>query len=211
MRDVLGKIYPWVVFAGWVLIVAVLYWAQVFLVPVALAVLLSFVLTPVVAPLQRWFGRVPAVLMVTTAVFILLALAGWGLNRQVTSVLDELPAYRDNIRQRVRDIRGVSRGGSVEKLQKTVEGIQEEFDRDNPSGKVRDPVVTKPVILAGSWLPSTATLLAHLATAGLVAILIVFMLLERQDLRNRVVGAFGHGHLALTTRALDEAAERVSR
>ena len=91
--------------------------------------------------------------MVTTAVFILLALAGWGLNRQVTSVLDKLPAYRDNIRQRVRDIRGVSRGGSVEKLQKTVEGIQEEFDRDNPSGKVRDPVVTKPVILAGSWLP----------------------------------------------------------
>ena len=46
MRDVLEKIYPWVVFAGWVLIVAVLYWAQVFLVPVALAVLLSFVLTP---------------------------------------------------------------------------------------------------------------------------------------------------------------------
>jgi predicted PurR-regulated permease PerM len=91
MRDVLKSIYPWVVFAGSVLIVAVLYWAQVFLVPVALAVLLSFVLTPVVTPLQRWFRRVPAVLMVTTAVFILLALAGWGLNRQVTSVLDELP------------------------------------------------------------------------------------------------------------------------
>jgi predicted PurR-regulated permease PerM len=212
MRDLLKSIYPWVVFAGSVLIVAVLYWAQVFLIPVGLAVLLSFVLTPVVTPLQRWFGRVPAVLMVTTAVFILLALAGWGLNRQVTSVLDELPAYRDNIRQRVRDIRGVGRRGSVEKLQKTVEGIQEEFDQDTPaSAKVRAPVVTKPVIPAGSWFPSSATLLAHLGTAGLVAVLTVFMLLERQDLRNRVVGAFGHGHLALTTRALDEAAARVSR
>jgi predicted PurR-regulated permease PerM len=50
MRDVLKSIYPWVIFAGWVLIVAVLYWAQAILVPVALAVLLSFVLTPVVTP-----------------------------------------------------------------------------------------------------------------------------------------------------------------
>jgi predicted PurR-regulated permease PerM len=65
MRDLLKSIYPWVVFAGSVLIVAVLYWAQVFLIPVGLAVLLSFVLTPVVTPLQRWFGRVPAVLMVS--------------------------------------------------------------------------------------------------------------------------------------------------
>src|SRR6266849_2823260 len=212
MRDVLKSISPWVVFAGWVLIVAVLYWAQAILVPVALAVLLSFVLTPVVTPLQRWFGRVPAVLMVTIAVFVLLALAGWGLNRQVTSVLDELPAYRDNMRQRVHDIRGAGRGGSVEKFQKTVEGIQEEIDRAQPqSGPAHGPVVTKPETPAGSWFPSTATLLAHLATAGLVAVLIVFMLLERQDLRNRVLGAFGHGHLALTTRALDEAAERVSR
>ncbi len=212
MRDVLKKIYPWVVFAGWVLIVAVLYWAQAILVPVALAVLLSFVLTPVVTPLQRWIGRVPGVLMVTIAVFVLLAAAGWGLNRQITSVLDELPAYRDNIRQRVRDIRGAGRGGSVEKLQKTVEGIQQDIERDRPpSGTARDPVVTKPAPPAGSWFPSTATLLTHLATAGIVAVLIVFMLLERQDLRNRVLSVFGHGHLALTTRALDEAAERVSR
>src|SRR4029453_7362184 len=154
MRDVVKSIYPWVVFAGWVLIVAVLYWAQAILVPVALAVLLSFVLTPVVTPLQRWFGRVPARLMVTTAVFILLALAGGGLDRQGTSVLEELPAYRDNTRQRVRDSRGVGRGGSVEKLQKTVEGIQEEFDQDTPaSAKVRAPVVTKPVIPPGRGFP----------------------------------------------------------
>ena len=59
MRDVLTSIYPWVVFAGSVLIVAVLYWAQVVLVPVALAGLLTFLLTPVVTRLQRWLGPVP--------------------------------------------------------------------------------------------------------------------------------------------------------
>src|SRR6185369_11194624 len=57
----------------------------------------------------------------------------------------------------------------------------------------------------------TNTLFAHLARGGLIAVLIIFMLLERQDLRNRVMSVFGHGHLARTTRALDEASERVSR
>ncbi len=212
MRDALKSIHPWVVFSGCVLIVAVLYWAQAVFVPVALAVLLTFFLTPVVTPLQRRLGRVPAVLTITIAAFVLLGLAAWGLTWQVTSVLGELPAYRENIRQRVRDIRGASRGGSVEKLQRAVADIKEEIDKDTPPpGTARSPVVVRPETAPGSWVPSSNTLLGHLATAGLIAVLIVFMLLERQDLRNRVMSAFGHGHLARTTRALDEAAERVSR
>jgi len=136
MRDVLKSIYPWVVFAGSVLIVAVLYWAQVVLVPVALAGLLTFFLTPVVTRLQRWLGRVPAVLTVTIAAVALLGLVGWGLSWQVASVLDELPAYRENIRQRVREIQGASRGGSVEKLQTTVDDIQKEINKQGhaPAG-----------------------------------------------------------------------------
>jgi len=210
--DVLKSIYPWVVFAGSVLIVAVLYWAQVVLLPVALAGLLTFLITPVVTRLQRWLGRVPAVLTITMAAVALLGLVGWGLSWQVASVLDELPAYRENIRQRVRDIRGASRGGSVEKLQTTVDDIQQEINKDTPPpGTARAPVVVRPETAPGSWIPSTNTLFAHLARGGLIAVLIIFMLLERQDLRNRVMSVFGHGHLARTTRALDEAAERVSR
>jgi predicted PurR-regulated permease PerM len=212
MRDVLKSIHPWVVFSGSVLIVAVLYWAQAVFVPVALAVLLTFFLTPVVTPLQRRLGRVPAVLTITIVAFLLLGLAAWALTWQVTSVLDELPAYRENIRQRVRDIRGASRGGSVEKLQKAVADIEKEIDSDTPPpGTARAPVVVRSETAPGSWVPSSNTLVAHLATAGLVAVLIVFMLLGRQELRNRVMSAFGHGHLARTTRALDEAAARVSR
>ena len=54
---------PWITFAGGVLVVAVLYWAQAVLVPFALAILLTFVLTPPVTWLQRWIGRVAAVLL----------------------------------------------------------------------------------------------------------------------------------------------------
>ena len=71
-------------------------------------------------------------------------------------------------------------------------------------------MVVRPETTPGSWIPSTDTLLGHLTTAGLVAVLIVFMLLDRQELRNRVIRVLGHGHLARSTRALDEAAERVS-
>jgi len=212
MRDVLKSIYPWVVFAGSVLIVAVLYWAQVVLVPLALAGLLTFFLTPVVTRLQRWLGRVPAVLTTTIAAVAFLGLVGWGLSWQVAGVLDELPAYRENIRQRVRAIQGASRGGSVEKLQTTVDDITKAINEDTPRpGTARAPVVVRPQTAPAAWIPSTNTLLAHLASAGFIAVLILFMLLERQDLRNRLMSLFGHGHLARTTRALDEAAERVSR
>jgi predicted PurR-regulated permease PerM len=62
----------WVTFAGCVLVIAVLYWAQAVLVPIALAILLTFVLTPPVTWLERWIGRVPAVLAAVTLVFLIL-------------------------------------------------------------------------------------------------------------------------------------------
>jgi predicted PurR-regulated permease PerM len=77
------SIKPWVTFAGAVLVVVVLYWAQGVLVPFALAILLTFVLAPPVSWLQRWIGRVAAVLLVATLVFAALGLAGWGLTRQM--------------------------------------------------------------------------------------------------------------------------------
>ena len=77
-------VQPWVTFAGCVLVVVVLYWAQAVLVPIARAILLTFALTPPVTWLERWVGGVRAVLVVVTLVFALLGLAGWGLARQMT-------------------------------------------------------------------------------------------------------------------------------
>ena len=115
---------PWVTFAGGVLVVAVLYWAQAVLVPFALAILLTFVLTPPVTWLQRWVGRVPAVLLVVTLVFAALGLAGWGLTWQMDHLVEDLPGYRANIRTKIADVRLAGRGSAVEKLQETLEGIK---------------------------------------------------------------------------------------
>ena len=114
---------PLIALASVVLVVFVLYVAQALLVPIALAFLITFVLTPAVTWLERWVGRVPAVLVAVTLVFTILGLAGWGLARQMTHLVDDLPRYRVNILAKIADVRSAGKGGQVEKLQETLDDI----------------------------------------------------------------------------------------
>ena len=200
-------------FAGCVLVVVVLYWAQAVLVPIALAILLTFVLAPPVNWLQRWIGRVPAVLTVVALVFSIVGLGGWGLARQMDHLADDLPRYRANILAKIADVRGAGKGGTVEKLQKTIDDITTDIGKSEaPRGTVLRPVVVSTEQVTGfsgfTWL---GPFVGPLGTAGLVLVLVIFMLLERRDLRDRLIGLFGHGRLASTTKAFDEAGSRVSR
>ena len=201
---------PWVIFAGCVLVIVVLYWAQAVLVPIALALLLTFVLTPPVSWLERWLGRVPAVLATVTLVFIVLGLAGWGLARQMDHLAGDLPTYRVNILAKIADVRGAGKGGSVEKLQETIEGIKTDLEQSSaPTGTSSRPLVVASEVVTGvpgfSWL---GPIVGPVGTAGLVLALVIFMLLEHRDLRDRLIGLFGLGHLTVTTKAFDEAGTR---
>ena len=201
-------------FAGCVLVIVVLHWAQDVLVPIALAILITFVLTTPVTWLERVIGGVPAVLGVVTLVFTLLGLAGWGLAHQMDSLAQDLPRYRGNILAKIADVRVAGQGGTLAKLQETIADITARVGRSNqPAGSSARPVVvtTQPGVgLPGvtSWL---GPILGPLGTAGLVVAMVIFMLVERRALRDRLIGFFGQGHLAVTTRAIDEAGERVSR
>ena len=204
---------PWLTFAGGVLIVVVLYWAQAVLVPIALAALLSFVLAPPVTWLERWLGRVPSVLAVVTLVFIVLGVAGWGLARQMNHLSEDLPGYRVNILAKIADVRGAGKGGTVEKLQETIEDIKTDLGKSDPAkGPAPRSVIVASQPVAGfpaiAWL---GPIVGPLGTAALVIALVIFMLLERRDLRNRLIGLVGHGRLTVTTKAFDEAGTRVSR
>src|SRR5512134_1285903 len=142
MDNTLQSLKPWVTFAGCVLVVVVLSWAQAVLVPIALAVLLTFVLAPPVNWLERWIGRVPAVLTIVTLVFTVLGLAGWGLARQMDNLAEDLPRYRINILAKIADVRGAGKGGAVEKLQETIEDIKTDLGQSDASqGRAQQPVV----------------------------------------------------------------------
>jgi predicted PurR-regulated permease PerM len=213
MTDGLKVLRPWLMFAGGVLVVSILYWAQAILVPVCLAILLTFVLTPPVLWLQRRVGRIAAVLTVVIAVFTFLGLAGYGVYLQMASMSNELPIYGSNIRTKIRDVRGLRAGGSVEKLERTLNQIKGEIGTQQPMrGTTTQPVVVAQEPIAGfsaiGWL---GPIIEPLSTAAFVVTLVLFMLLDREDLRDRLIGLFGHGHLALTTKAIDEASTRVSR
>jgi predicted PurR-regulated permease PerM len=204
---------PWVTFAGCVLVIVVLYWAQAVLVPIALAILFTFVLTPPVTWLERWIGRVAAVLAVVTLVFMALGLAGWGLARQMDHLAEDLPRYRVNILAKIADVRGAGKGGAVERLQETIEDIKADLGTSEaPRGAASRPVVVTSELVTGfsafTWL---GPVVGPLGTAGLVFVMVIFMLLERRDLRDRLIALFGHGQLSITTKAFDEAGQRVSR
>ena len=106
---------------GWgiiALVVVGLYWLQAVLIPLALTVLLTFFLSPVVGALERrGLGRVPAVLVTVLLALSVLGGIGWTLTRQLATLADELPRYSLNIQHRIADFRGASKGGSVEKVQ----------------------------------------------------------------------------------------------
>lgn len=92
--------------------------------PFALAILLTFVLTAPVTWLQRWVGRVAAVLLVVTMVFTAFGLAAWDLTRQLDHLVEDLLGYRANIRTKIADVRLAGKGSAVEKLQETLAGIK---------------------------------------------------------------------------------------
>ena len=213
MDETSKTLKTWVTFAGCVLVVVVLYWAQAVLVPIAIAILLTFVLTPPVSWLQRWIGRIPAVLAIVMLVFTVLGLAGWALARQMDHLAEDLPRYRVNILAKIADVRGAGKGGSVEKLQETIEDIKTDLGQSEvPRGTVSRPVVVTSEQVTGfsgfAWL---APIVGQLGTAAFVLAMVIFMLLERRDLRDRLIGLVGHGRLAITTKAFDEAGTRVSR
>ena len=211
-----AAIAPWLRFSAVVLVTAALWLGQTVLVPLALAILLTFLLTPIVVVLQRHLGRSAAVVLVVVLTFSLLGGIAWGVSEQLRGLAHELPQYRRNIRQRIADIRNASRGGAVEKVQEAVSDIQDAIDaegarRPGARGSPPAPAPTNKATELWSFPTALGPLLDALATAGLVVLLAIFMLLERQELRNRLIRLVGYRRVGRTTQALDEAAARISR
>ena len=110
-------------------------------------------------------------------------------------------------------MRGAGKGGTVEKLQETIEEIKTDLGKaDAPRGRPPQRVLVDAAPAAGfpgfAWL---GPIIGPLGTAALVVALVIFMLLERRDLRDRLIGLIGHGRLTVTTKAFDEAGSRVSK
>ena len=197
--------------ATFVLIIASLYWAQAILIPIALSILLTFLLSPVVGGLERLgLRRVPSVIFIVVLTFSLLATIGWITALQFTSLGKELPKYQGNIKQKIADVRAAGKGGNLEKVQKTIEEIEDEIQKQEIPVKGKQnprPVVVKAEESATFWpMPlAIGPMVERFAGAGLAIVLVIFMLIRREDLRNRLIRLVGYGRMMVTTKALEDA------
>ena len=193
-----------------VLITASLYFARVVLIPFALAALLSFLLAPLVSRLQRLrLGRVASVSCVVILAFAVLSAIGWLVAGQLSSLAVELPNYKANIEAKIKSLH-TPLAGVLNQASETVKELDQELSgRKRPMPKVE---VAQPSLNALQILyDAAAPLLRPLATAVVVIVLVVFMLLKREDLRDRLIRLMGTHQLDVTTQAFDDAAGRISR
>jgi predicted PurR-regulated permease PerM len=209
-----GPLRTLTILATLILTGVILYYAQRVLIPVALAILLTFVLAPVVAILQRRrLPRTPAVLVTVFATFVIIGLAGWLVTVELHSLARELPNHQANITRKIASLQGTG-GGVLDRLKdmwQEVSGELEKLTGENTSGQPPAQLV-RIQKSEFSWFPDiVGPVVEAFAMALLVVMLVIFMLIRREDLRNRVLRLMGKGRLGLTTRALDDATQRISR
>jgi len=247
-----GKV-PFFTLASFAIVLGLLYFAQDVLIPLALAVLFSFLLAPAVGWLERLrLGRIPSTLLVVLAALALVGGFGWIVEQRFAEIVTKLPDYRQSIQAKFQRL--TRSGGMVE----TVRNELRQSVRDAPTTRAGPatqgsattqssavipspppgapspgppaPAASPPLLARPSpddpWAvrvyPKPATtleligqyvgkLLGPVATAGLVLIFIIFMLIGRENLRDRMMLLAGGGRLHVTTQAFDDAAARIGR
>ncbi|MER9232187.1 AI-2E family transporter [Mesorhizobium sp. M0622] len=201
--------------------VAALYFGREVFLPIAIALLLTFALVPMVSALKRaGIPRLPAVIASVLGAFTVLALFSFIVATQVSELAQNIPLYQANILTKVRSLKetGVG-GGIISRLSRVIERVGQELDRPEPAQPSADqpPREPIPVEIVARERPLEVLqnligpLLSPLASAGLIIVVVIFMLLEREDLRDRFIRLVGYGDLHRTTEALQDAGKRVGR
>ena len=209
-----------------VVVVAALYLAREVLVPISLALLLSLVLAPLVRLLRNI--RIPRALAVIIAVLVAFAVIfslGALMVSQVNQLASDLPGYQTTLREKIQSLRGATTGtGTLERASQVLQDLGRELDKPNRSPSFSAPAtpdaanrpipveVKQPDPGALQTLVALISPLIHpLTTTGIVIIFVIFILMQREDLRNRLIRLAGARDLQRTTAALDDAGQRLSR
>jgi predicted PurR-regulated permease PerM len=207
--------------------IAALYFARIVLIPFALALLFTFILTPVVRILERvHLRRIPATLLVVVLSVAACGAVGWTVAKQLSEVANQLPAYKSNIKARLGSLHWPA-NQSLDSASETITEISKDLAASPiaappasttaaPSSVARSASPSRPVpveVVKTPALPleSVQSVLGLLGSAVIVLVFTIFMLIRREDLRNRLISLAGEGHLHLVTQTLDDASARVSK
>lgn len=205
--------------------------------PLAMALLIVFVLNPLVSLLRRWhFPHPLAVTLIVTLAFSLLGGLLLILGQQFNNLAVEIPRYEDNIRAKIHDLRGAFSNDGFDRIKESFQQLKGEFSpaaentNNTPSVASAPPPSNAPATAATApptappaesdgGLPGTFEVLTMMlgpvssiiATGGLVIVLVVFILLRRDDQRNRLILLGGLKQSETTNCVLSEVSQRISR
>ena len=212
------------------LIIAALYFGREVFLPMALAILLSFVLAPLARLLEDWhFPRAASVVSVVLIAFLVIFALGGVIATQITQLAGDLPGYEANMRSKITSLRGTTTTSNT--LERAADVLQDLGKELNKPKEASSPAIAskpnaspgpdaKPIPVEVRQPPPTALesiaslispLLHPLMTTGIVIIFVIFTLMQREDLRNRLIKLAGSHDLQKTTEALNDAAQRLSR
>jgi predicted PurR-regulated permease PerM len=210
-----------------VVAIVTLYFARIVLIPFALALLFTFILTPVVKLLERiHFGRIPSAILVVLLSLGACGVVGWTVAKQFSQVVNQLPDYKANIRTKLTSLHWKS-PHALDNASQTMTEISKDLATAPTGQRSGDATLTRPTMMRPTPeakpipvevvkspalpLESMQNVLELLASALIVLVFTIFMLIRREDLRNRLISLAGDGNLRLVTQTLDDASARVSR
>ena len=211
------------------IVIAALYVGREVLLPLALAILLSFVLTPPLLLLRKIkVPRVLAVTIVVTTAFGIIFGLGWMMSREATDLAADLPNYRATLSEKIKSFReSTSESSVLQKAGDVLSDLQQELNAptdgsapeptvgtkaDKPDDKPLPVEITTPEPTGWALYQTIfSTLLPPLATAGIVLLFVIFILIQREDVRDRLIRLFGGSDLQRATSTMTDAATRLSR
>ena len=212
---------PLLVLALFISVAATLRFAQNFFLPMVLAGLLSFLLWPLVRRLERWrLGHMGAVLVTAALAFVLIAGLTYLVTSQFLDLAGSLPKYRSNLIARVEALKTRENNPlrlAVQTISDVTAALNKQEDMTPAPGLSEKtlPVRVEVIQTADSSVQKLLGVLwpviGPLANTLVVVVIVIFMLMAGEDLRDRLIHLVGRGRLRVTTQALDDAGQRISR
>jgi len=195
-----------------VVVIAILYLAKPVCVPIALAILFAFLLTPIVSILERTLlRRTGAVVLSLSLIVTGLGFGGWWLYQQLNDVAKEFTdaATSGKIEQKLRFLKR-SPGGTIDRLEKTLQRVTEATADKQEKADLKVRVIPDRQNVAGRY-KTLAPEIELVAASFLVIVLVFFLLQDREQLRDKMLRLAGRAHLTVTTQAIGETSDRISR